>query len=817
MRTLKKTLALVLVVAMVLSFGVIGASADFTDVKADNDYKEAIDVLSGIGVINGMTDTTFQPDGSLTRAQAAKIVAYLMLGPKNAEMMSSASVQKFNDVPTSHWASGYIEYCANLGIINGVGDNKFDPEAALSSAAFTKMLLVALGYDAGIENLVGDSWVINVATLAVEADISDSGISVSATRNITRAEACQLAFLTLQAKTVKYKGGSTVEVNGIVINQGATREDVTNSKDNDYRENEDDQDTLLQFCESKFPKLVKTDPQGDAFGRPSAYEWQYDGDKIAGGVDSADYTYNRAITVDEIRDDLGKDYSAANVTVYIDGQDESTNNLKTYGGQKVDTFALKNGDDTYVAGNGTLTEVYKSNGKVTIVIINSYYGSVSNVSNDGDDDRYVTIEDINGVITAGNPDLDFETKSLDEDDIVAFTYSYSANEIKSAELCDEISGTMNSFSSKRISVDGTTYYYSALNTEDRPGDANLSAGDNATIYLDSYGFVLAVKTYDGTTNTASYAYVLAAGETGDELEGGSGVYKARLLYTDGTVETVVTKSNYKDLKGSIVRFSVNSSDKTILTELVEGAGNKKVEIESGKSRFTVEGTGSKTYLGNSSTVYLIATKDKSDNTVEYDAYVGYRNVPDVTVEASANANVAVYCKSGTTATVVFVDATADGSDVSGGKGVETVVFISAQSMEFFSDEDGDFYTYDAVVDGKITTVKTDYNISADTLYTSVVYDGDIITSGTTSSKYVMKGNNLRAIKTTYEAAFDVDTTTETPFIYDSALHSYYVEADGDIVSKSIKSMAGDLNDTVIVLVDEDNTDLITYIFVKEVN
>jgi hypothetical protein len=210
MRTLKKTLALVLVLAMALSFGVIGANAAFTDVAADNEYTEAIEVLTGIGVINGMTATTFAPNGTLTREQAAKIISYMLLGASNAQLISNATSQVFSDVAATRWSAGYIEYCANIGIIAGVGDGKFDPEGALTTAAFTKMLLCALGYKADVEKFTGDSWAINVASLAVSAGVYDSGIAISATTTITRAEACQLAFLALQARLVEYVGGTEI-------------------------------------------------------------------------------------------------------------------------------------------------------------------------------------------------------------------------------------------------------------------------------------------------------------------------------------------------------------------------------------------------------------------------------------------------------------------------------------------------------------------------------------------------------------------------------------------------------------------------------
>ena len=136
MRTLKKTLALVLVVAMMLSFGVIGANAAFTDTsKVNENYAEAVDVLTGIKVIDGVKsgDTyAFQPTGTLTREQAAKIIAYMLLGPTNAQLISKATTQKFSDVAADRWSAGYIEYCANVGIILGTGDGKFDPEGKLT-------------------------------------------------------------------------------------------------------------------------------------------------------------------------------------------------------------------------------------------------------------------------------------------------------------------------------------------------------------------------------------------------------------------------------------------------------------------------------------------------------------------------------------------------------------------------------------------------------------------------------------------------------------------------------------------------------------
>jgi hypothetical protein len=85
MKTLKKTLALALVLALVLSLGVVGASAAsnldyYSDaVRIGEDYVEAVDVMSGIGIIEGTGDE-LDAMGSFTREQAAKILTYMKLG-----------------------------------------------------------------------------------------------------------------------------------------------------------------------------------------------------------------------------------------------------------------------------------------------------------------------------------------------------------------------------------------------------------------------------------------------------------------------------------------------------------------------------------------------------------------------------------------------------------------------------------------------------------------------------------------------------------------------------------------------------------------
>ena len=195
MRNLKKILSLVLAMMMVLSLMVTASATQYEDAD-DIQYTEAVEVMSGLGVLSGVKNADgtydFQPGNGLKRDAAAKIVAYIANGGEVTAADVDGMTNPFKDV--SGWAEKVIVYCYNKGIINGVNaaNDVFSPSTPLNGYAFAKMLLVA----AGIEGeYTGSNWKLNIATAAKDAGLLaglPSGFLLS--KDITREEACQMAF-----------------------------------------------------------------------------------------------------------------------------------------------------------------------------------------------------------------------------------------------------------------------------------------------------------------------------------------------------------------------------------------------------------------------------------------------------------------------------------------------------------------------------------------------------------------------------------------------------------------------------------------------
>lgn len=110
----------------------------FSDIGSVSWARDAINGLADAGIINGKTDTEFAPNDNVTRAEFAKILMGVFGLTSDAFTTSS-----FGDVPTDAWYFDYVETAYNLGIINGVDDGVFAPNANITRQDMCVMVVRA--------------------------------------------------------------------------------------------------------------------------------------------------------------------------------------------------------------------------------------------------------------------------------------------------------------------------------------------------------------------------------------------------------------------------------------------------------------------------------------------------------------------------------------------------------------------------------------------------------------------------------------------------------------------------------------------------
>ena len=107
-------------------------SNTYTDVPDDYWANTAISTMTGLGIVQGRSTTTFDPKAPITRAQFAAICARFDTGKSSGE-------QTFSDIQ-GHWAEKYIQRAAELGWIKGFEDGTFRPDTYITRAQAMTMI-----------------------------------------------------------------------------------------------------------------------------------------------------------------------------------------------------------------------------------------------------------------------------------------------------------------------------------------------------------------------------------------------------------------------------------------------------------------------------------------------------------------------------------------------------------------------------------------------------------------------------------------------------------------------------------------------------
>ena len=810
---MKKLLALVLALVMSLSLVTI-SSADFKD--ADKiDYNEAVDVMNAVGVFIGDDNGNFNPKANLERAQAAKIVAYLLLGNKTAEGLAGSG--KFTDVAKTNWAAGFIDYCAATGVVAGVGNGKFDPNGSLTTLQFAKMLLVALGYDAKIEGFTGNDWSINVSAKANQVGLLD-GLDVGANAALTREQAAKMALNTLKSPLVEYDTkGTTVTVGGDAsVTVGASKAEFktsTNKKAQTISNDVINGTTAytVEFAEEYYSDLKLNSDTTDDFGRPCV-EWFWKADSIGVYSNSDDLvaTYTEEVTAADIYTAVGKSVSddvnsgKAKLTTFIDGVGNVVKAADAKG------YVTKN-DSTTVngTGNGDLTEVYvNDDNDVTIVTVRTYVFQATTDYNAKKDTVTLTSAGDTSILL-DNATLDgddFDIKDIKADDYILVTASTDGKSnkytVQSADVAEVLSGEVTGYKvNSNVTVGGTTYKYSSTTVKGSADTRNTqyTVGQNAAVVLDKYGYIIAV---DKAVVSSNYVYV---SEFAQPSGLSNGKVVASAYFTDGTTADITVKeafvggamtSNKAAIKAASAgwyTYSSNSANEYSLyapeskytqAPYYTFSGNNKVVMYNDKVSF-VDG---QTLYANNDTIVIVDDGDSVS------VYTGVKNIPDIKLtSASSTASIKALAKNSNYAYYVFVRV--NGSASIAGNEDSALVYYVKYDGQFKTTDNKIYYTYKVLdANGKEEIVKADTmlgNLGSDDIY--AVYNKARVNNDNelTSVDRIVQGGKYIAgtSKTDAELTYTAGALT----LDKSGAAMHYTLADDAKITLVVKNSAKELN------------------------
>ena len=189
-----------------------GISIRFIDVPDDAWFASYVYDLVGQGVLNGMSETTFEPNGLITRAQFAKILA----AASGDDLTIYAGKTSFDDVSISAWYASYVQWAYEKGVVSGMGNNQFAPDANVTREQMAAMISRYAKYkgvrlspinakltfndDASISGWAKDNVYAMQQAGIINGYADGNGYIFKPQGNATRAEASKMisVFLTLQ-------------------------------------------------------------------------------------------------------------------------------------------------------------------------------------------------------------------------------------------------------------------------------------------------------------------------------------------------------------------------------------------------------------------------------------------------------------------------------------------------------------------------------------------------------------------------------------------------------------------------------------------
>ena len=723
MRTLKKTLCLVLALAMMVGLCAMGANAitfdDYKD-KEKVEHVEAVKVLTGMGILQGDDTGNFRASDTMNRAEGATFYTKLCA-------TVGGGTPTFTDMAGYEWANGAVAYCEQNNIISGYGDGTFGPANPITYVQWFKMGLVAVGYDPIREGLVGDQWEINTMKLVNAKNLAAGIYATDWTNPITRDDAAQYGLNVLQATMVEYKGGTDISVNtgdtNVEVKDNIKPTNVEN-KSYDYRGTPGYgyADNYMQFIENFFP-TTKLAYKGDLFANPT-HNW-FAGNTRSDNTWSATkqfaveesngtmvtYTTPATVTLATVFADSGLG-AAAPIVVKENGEEDSaywttldaspvkTTKLTNYAGTTVKLIdANEDGAADYATAKyaypavvASVTEAAKSSTGYRTLNLHVYNKA---------DGSYTTATAISGSFAKYDVVLAYPAGAI------AKTKDASSLTILEVAEPETAKGSLTKVTSNvSFTVDGVAYPFAAATFATMGLDGNTVAASSPklpatyTLYL-SNGCVVGLA-----GEKASYTqYVFAVNSAKDTStnvtipDSTTEAYKVGVVKQDGTTEVMTALVSAAPAQSWYT--AVTSDGITTFYAPAAPATEVDVELTNGntfrKDTPTIANAGGYKLTADANTVFVFYTGEGG-----YKVYNGLNNLPSYTIGNTTKAYGLVV--SGI-AKAIFIDLSK--SEETGATSEMVYVLSSAvASTSYDSTAKKNIYGYTAFAGGEKTTVES---------------------------------------------------------------------------------------------------------------
>jgi len=194
MRKMRKFISLAVVFTMICSLVLTGFANAASDIEGTK-YEEAIAKLVALDTIEGYEDGTFKPENTITRAELATVITFI-LGLQDAADLAKDNPTRFSDVKVNEWYTGYINIAANENVIAGYPDGTFRPNEKVSYSEAVTMLVNSLGLKQVVDK-AGGTWPSNYMSKAAQLGITKVLDTVNGSADAIRGDIFLMAWETL--------------------------------------------------------------------------------------------------------------------------------------------------------------------------------------------------------------------------------------------------------------------------------------------------------------------------------------------------------------------------------------------------------------------------------------------------------------------------------------------------------------------------------------------------------------------------------------------------------------------------------------------